>query len=184
MKSIVTLCKTLFISTGLCLLSIPGTYAVVSAQPARLLSAMTTYNEVSAWEATYYFTLTVPASATEALQRVNLTQIQGLETISFNTQESFAFVGKGDTADKLASRGQKLRITLANSENQPRTVIVTFDQPVAPGTTITIGLKPFRNPMYDGVYQFQLQTISTGKPTYNPIIGTARLQFYGVEANE
>ncbi|MBC6435547.1 hypothetical protein FM036_39585 [Nostoc sp. HG1] len=38
--------------------------------------------------------------------------------------------------------------------------------------------------MYDGVYQFQVQTLSTGKSTYNPIIGTARLQFYGVNAHE
>ncbi|WP_193200561.1 DUF2808 domain-containing protein [Nostoc sp. MG11] len=184
MKNIVTLCKTLLVSTGLCLLSIPGTYAVVSAQPARLLSAMTTYNEVSAWEATYYFTLTVPASATDSLQQVALTQIQGLEAIRFNSQESFAFEGKGETADKLARRGQKLGIRLADSENQPRTVIVTFDQPVAPGKTITIGLKPFRNLMYDGVYQFQVQTLSTDKSTYNPIIGTARLQFYGVDVHE
>ncbi|WP_230966139.1 DUF2808 domain-containing protein [Nostoc sp. NZL] len=127
-----------------------------------------------------YLTLTVPASATEALQQVAFTQIQGLEAIRFNSQESFAFEGKGETANKLARRGQKLGITLANRENQPQTVIVTFDQPVAPGKTITIGLKPFRNPMYDSVYQFQVQTLST----YNPIIGTARLQFYGVDAYE
>ncbi|MBW4687879.1 MAG: DUF2808 domain-containing protein [Komarekiella atlantica HA4396-MV6] len=183
MKNIVTLCKTLFVSTGLCLLSIPGTYAVVSAQPARLLSAMTTYNEVSAWEATYYFTLTVPASATDSLKQVALTQIQGLEAISFNPQESFAFEGNIDTAN-LSRREQKLGITLANSENKSQNVIVTFDQPVTPGKTITIGLKPYRNPIYDGVYQFQVQTISTGKSTSNPIIGTARLQFYGVADNE
>ncbi|MBW4565623.1 MAG: DUF2808 domain-containing protein [Mojavia pulchra JT2-VF2] len=183
MNSIKTLCQTLLVSTGLCLLSVPGTYAVVSAQPARLLSAITNYNEVSAWEATYYFTLTVPASATDSLQQVALTQIQGLEAISFNPQESFAFEGNIDTAN-LSRRGQKLGITLANSENKSRSVIVTFDKPVAPGQTITIGLKPHRNPLYDGVYQFQVQTISTGQSTYNPIIGTARLQFYGVAGNE
>jgi hypothetical protein len=184
MNSIATLCKTLLVSTGLCLLSIPGTYAVVSAQPARLLSATTTYNQISAWEATYYLTLTVPASATEALQQVALTQIQGLEAISFNSQESFAFEEKAETTNKSALRGEKLGITLANSENKPQTVIVTFEQPVAPGKTITIGLKPFRNPMYDGMYQFQVQTLSTGKSTHNPIIGTARLQFYGIDTNE
>jgi hypothetical protein len=183
MKNITTLCKTLLVSTGMCLLSVPSTYAVVSAQPARLLSTTTTYNHVNAWESTYYLSITVPASATEALQQVALTQIQGLEAIRFNPQESFAFEGSVDTAN-LSRKGQKLGITLANSGNKSRTVVVTFVQPVAPGKTITIGLKPFRNPMYDGVYQFQVQTLSTGKSTHNPIIGIARLQFYNIAANE
>jgi Protein of unknown function (DUF2808) len=184
MKSILTLCKTLFIGTGMWLLSIPATYAVASAQPPRLLSAMTTYNQTSAWEATYYLTLTVPASATETLQQVALTQIQGLEAIRFNPKESFAFEGKRDSANFSVRQEQKLRITLAKSESQPQTIIVNFDKPVAPGKTITIGLKPFRNPTYDGVYQFQVQTLSRGQQKNNQIIGTARLQFYGVGGNE
>lgn len=184
MKNLTNLCKTLLVSTGICLLSIPGTYAVVSAQPGRLLSATTTYNEVSVWGATYYLTLTVPESATEPLQKVALTQIQGLETISFNPQESFALETKGNTSEFPDHQGQKLGIKLANAENQPRTVIVTFDQPVAAGKTITIALTPFRNPLYDGVYQFQVQTLSVGASTNNSIIGVARLQFYGVDGHE
>ncbi|MDZ8184470.1 MAG: DUF2808 domain-containing protein [Nostoc sp. ChiSLP02] len=183
MNIIATLRRTLLLSAGLSLLSVSGTYAVVLAQPGRLLSATTTSNEIRAWEATYYFTLTVPASATDALQQVALTQIQGSEDISFDAKESFAFERNVDGGNS-SRRGEKLGITLANSENQSRTVIVTFNEPVAPGKTITIGLKPYRNPSYDGMYQFQVRTISTGKSTHNPIIGTARLQFYNVVDNE
>ncbi|KOP27769.1 hypothetical protein AMR41_03070 [Hapalosiphon sp. MRB220] len=180
MKNIVTLCKTLLVSTGLCLFAVPATYTLVLAQPPRLLSATTTYNQTSAWEATYYFTLTVPESASTPLRQLAFTQIQGLEGISFDSQHSFAFLGTRDR------KGEKLGITLANSDRQNRTVIVTFDQPVAAGKTITIGLKPLRNPAYDGVYQFQVQTLPTptDKQTTNQIIGTARLQFYGVAGNE
>lgn len=178
MKSIVTLCKTLLVSTGLCLFAVPATHALASAQPPRLLSATTTYDQTSAREATYYFTLTVPESASTAVQQLAFTQIQGLEAIRFDSQKSSAFVGTGDR------KGEKLGITLAKSDRQERTVIVTFDQPVAPGKIITIGLKPLRNPAYDGVYQFQVQTLPTTQQTKNQIIGTARLQFYGVAGNE
>ncbi|MFQ4141276.1 DUF2808 domain-containing protein [Chlorogloeopsis sp. ULAP02] len=178
MKSILSLCKTLLVGTGLCLLYVPATNSLVSAQAPRLLSAETTYNQTSVREATYYFTLTVPESASAPLQQVSVTQIRGLEAIGFDERNSTAFEGTGDR------RGQKLGITLAKSDRQQRTATITFDQPVAPGKTITIGLKPLRNPNYEGVYLFQVQTLPTGKQTDNYVIGTARLQFYGIATNE
>ncbi|MCG6138842.1 MAG: DUF2808 domain-containing protein [Nostoc sp. LLA-1] len=180
MKSIINWCKTLFIGTGLCLLSVPATYAVASTQPLRLLSATTTYNQTSAWGATYYLTLTLPASATESVSQIALSQIQGLDTVRFNSQASFALRKTGDRTESA----QKSGITLTNSKSQPRTIIVNFEQPLAPGETIKLGLKPVRNPIYDGVYQFQVQTASTSQQINNRVIGTARLHFYNGVNNE
>ena len=51
MNSFKTLCKTLAISTGIFLLSVPTTYGI---PPKPLLTAKTTYNQIGSWDATYY----------------------------------------------------------------------------------------------------------------------------------
>ncbi|MGM3307119.1 DUF2808 domain-containing protein [Anabaena sp. WFMT] len=175
MNSFIILCKTLFIGTGICLLSVPATYGI-QAKP--LLTAETTYNQTSAWGATYNFTIKLPAStANVPLKQVALTQIEGLETIDFDEKNSIAFV-------ETNGQKEKLGVILAKDENQPQTLIVTFDQPVVAGKTITIGLKPFRNPTYEGIYQFRVQIVPSGQMTNNLVVGTARLQFYGNTSNE
>ncbi|MBD2418600.1 DUF2808 domain-containing protein [Anabaena cylindrica FACHB-243] len=45
--------------------------------------------------------------------------------------------------------------------------MVTFDQPVVAGKTITVGLKPFHNPTYEGIDQFRVQIVPSGKMTNN-----------------
>lgn len=172
MINIFNLCKTLLVSTGICLFAVPVSQTLALAQAPKLLSTATTYNHTSAWESTYYFTVTVPKTATP-LKTIALTQITGLEPIDFDLQESFAFAGTSDR------QGQKLGISLSKS-SQPQTVIVNLEQAIAPGQTVTIALKPVRNPMYEGVYQFSLQSLAADKQTNNYGIGTARLQFYGV----
>ncbi|MBD2294418.1 DUF2808 domain-containing protein [Anabaena sphaerica FACHB-251] len=169
MNSFKTLCKTLAISTGIFLLSMPSTYGI---PPKPLLTAKTTYNQTGSWDATYYFTIKLPESlANWQLQQFVLTQIEGVENIEFNQKNSFAFV-------ETSGQKEKLGITLAKSPNQPQTVIVTFDQPVSSSKTITIGLKPFYNPTSEGIYLYRVHVISSGEKANNLVVGTARLQFY------
>ncbi|MBE9256691.1 DUF2808 domain-containing protein [Dolichospermum sp. LEGE 00246] len=169
MNSFKTLCKTLAISTGIFLLSVPTTYGI-PAKP--LLTAKTTYNQTGSWDATYYFTIKLPKSlANWQLQEVVFTQIEGLENIEFNQKESFAFI-------ETSGQKEKLGITLAKSSNQPQTMIVNFDQPVPASQTITLALKPFYNPTSEGIYQYRVHVISAGEKANNLVVGTARLQFY------
>ncbi len=169
MNSLKTLCKTLAISTGIFLLSIPATYGIPAT---KLLTAKTTYNQTGSWDATYYFTIRLPESlANWQLQQVVLTQIEGVENIGFNEKESFVFIEAGGQKEKLG-------ITLTKSSTQRQTVIATFDKPVSANQTITIALKPFYNPFSEGIYLFRVDVISSGKKTNNLVVGTARLQFY------
>ncbi len=168
MKSFVPICKNLFISTGICLLSIPATYGI---PPTRLLTAKTTYNQTNAWGSTYYFTIKLPESLDNwQLQQVVFTQIDGLENIEFDEKNSVAFA-------ETNGQKEKLGITLAKNPHQPQTFIATFNQPVAANQTITIGLKPFHNPTNEGIYQFRVQVVSSGEKANNLVVGTARLQF-------
>ena len=169
MNSFKTLCKTLAISTGIFLLSVPTTYGIPSKP---LLTAKTTYNQIGSWDATYYFTIKLPESlANWQLQQVVLTQIEGVENIKFNQKNSFAFV-------ESSGQKEKLGITLAKSSTQPQTIIATFDKPISANQTITIALKPVYNPVSEGIYLFQIHVISSGEKTNNLVVGTARLQFY------
>ncbi|GAB1544232.1 DUF2808 domain-containing protein [Scytonema sp. NUACC21] len=148
---------------------------VATAEPPHLVTATSTYTDTFVREATYYFTIAVPASAGKPLQQVNFTQKQGLEQIQFDGKDSRAFEGTPNR------KGQKLAFQLTRSDKQKDTVTVIFDQPIQPGQTVTIGLKPYRNPSYEGVYLFQLTGFFSRQQGDSQYLGTGRLQFYRSE---
>ncbi|BAY10097.1 DUF2808 domain-containing protein [Calothrix sp. NIES-2098] len=163
MKNISRLSKAvLAFSFGMLLLPISKTYAV---------DASTTYNQTSVGAATYYFTVAIPAGA-KPLQQVTLTQIQGGENIEFDAKHSSAFVGSSDRT------GENLPVSLVKNPNQDGSVTVQFAQPLPAGKTVTIALKPYRNPDYDGVYLFHLKAAPANQNTEGQSLGVARLQFY------
>ncbi|AFY31743.1 hypothetical protein Cal7507_1272 [Calothrix sp. PCC 7507] len=148
-----------------------GTVSFV--QPPRLVSATTPYNNTNTWDTTYYFTLELPATAGEPLQRVSFNQIQGVEEIEFNQKTTFAFEGtRGREGANIAINGEK------NSDRQKRTFTITFDPPVTPGRTVTVGLKTFRNPSFDGVYLIGVTAFPSGQKTAGQFLGIGRLHFY------
>ncbi len=172
--------STLFVvSTGLYLLPHSVANAVTLsngtiafAQPPRLVSASTPYSNTSVPNTTYYFTLEVPTAAGEPLRRVTFNQIQGSEKIEFNQKDTFAFEGTRN------SQGSKLALKAVKGDNKQQTITVTFDTPVQPGKTVTIGLQTYYNPLYDGVYLFGVKAFPSGEQTYGQFIGIGRLQFY------
>jgi len=112
------------------------------------MGATTTYNETDVWGARYYFTLSIPENAGEALGRVTINQRQGFETIDFKLKNTQAFVGTP------RNQGERLTLKAVTQDPQSPTISVTFAPPVQPGTTVTIELRPVRNPSLSGVYIF------------------------------
>ncbi|MBW4643974.1 MAG: DUF2808 domain-containing protein [Goleter apudmare HA4340-LM2] len=147
-----------------------GTVSFV--QPPRLVSATTPYKSTHEWDTTYYFTLEVPANSGEPLQRVSFNQIQGVEVIEFNQKTTFAFEGT------RKRKGVNLGINAEKSDRQKQTFTVTFDPPVSPGQTVTIGLKTFRNPRVGGVYLIGVTAFPSGNQAAGQFLGIGRLQFY------
>lgn len=172
MKNIRNWVKPLFIVvSGWCLLPLsPATMAL--AESPLLVATTTTFNAIGVKQAVYYFTLQVPANSREPVQRVTFTQRQGLEQIGFDEEGSYAFVGTPNR------KGEKLAIALSTNDRQNQTTTVTFNQPLTPGQTITIALRPFRNPAYEGVYLFELAALPSAPSTQIQTIGIGRLQFY------
>lgn len=59
-----------------------------------------------------------------------------------------------------------------------REITAEFATPIPPGTTVTVGLKPRKNPQYDGVYLFGVTAFPAGETVQELYLGVRRLHFY------
>lgn len=137
-----------------------------------LLEASTTYKEIWVGAAKYYFTVSLPSNAGEPLRQIVIQQKPSPDMLDFYPDQTFAFVGTRD------NRGNAL--TLQSSQWNPdnNTMTVTFAPPVSTGTTVTVGLKPYRNPSVSGVYLFGVTAVPDGAIAAPMYLGVGRLQFY------
>ena len=80
----------------------------------------------------------------------------------------------------LVSQLFEMTITLKSTTFDPntQTITVIFDPPVPPGNTVSIGLKPVRNPDYGGVYQFGITAYPPGENSPGLYLGVGRLAIY------
>jgi hypothetical protein len=148
---------------------------VYFVQPPRLLGASATQVQTSNSNSTYYFTLSIPEDAGEPLQRVAIAQQNGgnaFRSVEYDLEDSRAFVGT------RRDRGEVIPIRETIYDPDTETVSVIFEQPVPPGTTVTIGLRPDRNPDLDGLYLFGVTAYPAGESPYGQFLGYGRLQFY------
>lgn len=137
-----------------------------------LVSATTTFKDVNVWGATYFFTISLPPNAGEPLQQVIINQIEGSEDIRFDLDETYAVEGTG------WHDGNKLPLGKVTRDKEKHAISVTFNPPVPPGKTLTIALRPVRNPFFDGVYLFGVTAFPSGEKPYGIYLGVGRLHFY------
>ena len=60
-------------------------------------------------------------------------------------------------------------------EQQAGEVTVMFDQPIEPGNTVTVRVKPKRNPSFGGVYQFGVTAYPEGQNSQGLYLGSRRI---------
>lgn len=147
---------------------------VYFTHPPRLVKAVTTDDTIRVWGATYYFTLDLPDDAGEPLGQVSIKQHQGSDYVYYDLAESVAFEG-----NSYRKGGPLLPLGSASQDPETHTVVVTFDPPVPPGRTITIGISPIHNPDYSGVYLFGVTAFPAGPQPYGQFLGFGRIHFYG-----
>ncbi|MCL6752987.1 DUF2808 domain-containing protein [Nostoc sp. CCCryo 231-06] len=157
---------------------------VYFVQPPKLVDATTTYKDVNVWGATYYFTINVPENAGESLQKVTIAQREGAENIRYDLNDTHAFVGTSDAYGGLRLRKES-RLTLGpvTAERETRTVNVNFDPPVTPGQTVTIALRPVKNPSFSGVYLLGVTAFPVGEKSHGQFLGFGRFHFYSNRSN-
>lgn len=132
--------------------------------PPQLIKSAATFSSAGSTAAIYSFTLTVPADAGEPLQKVSFQQAEGSEPVQFRLKDTTAYVG-----ERLA--GQELPVVASVQEQG---AIVTFDPPIAPGATVTIALRPTRNPDFPGIYQFGVTAFPEGEKVQGQFLGFGR----------
>ncbi len=148
--------------------------------PPTLVNAVTTERRTTSSSATYYFTLTVPEDAGEPLQRVTIAQKDGSsfdQLVRYNTEATRAFLGIP------RSRAEVVTLGATTFDRDSQTVSVVFDPPISAGKTVTIGLRPQRNPLSDGVYLFGVTAYPAGEKAYGQFLGYGRLDFDKPDSN-
>lgn len=136
----------------------------------RLISVTTTNNTIRAWSAVYYFTIELPEDATEPLKKLEISQTQGFDVPGYEVQRTRVFAGD------RRNRGRSFTIEEVAIAN--RTLTLTLEEPIPPGTTFTVGLYPLRNPNVTGVYLFGVTAFPQGAKPQKAFLGFGRLHFY------
>ncbi len=159
-------------------LSIPRSQAVqladgtvAFAKPPTLLDAITTFRAVRFRGAKYYFTISLPATADESLQKITINLRQGGDEINYRLDKTIAAVG--------TARNKKEEIAIADTlfAEETETVTVIFAEPISPGTNFTVGLVPKSNPDLGGTYLFGVTAFPAGEKSQGIYLGSGRLQF-------
>jgi hypothetical protein len=139
--------------------------------PPLLVRASTTQNAAYIYGATYYFELNLSEKAGEPLGKVVISPEPSLDNVDFELEKTEAFEGN------WRHEGAALPIKNVIQDPHTQAIAVTFDPPVPPGRTISIGLRPERNP-FAGVYLFGVTAFPAGEVAYGQFLGYGRIQIY------
>ena len=122
--------------------------------------------------AEYFFSVELDEAAGASLGGLLIRQSEGPDRIfPFSLDRTRAFLGRP------RGRGAALPVEADYLEAE-RAVRVRFPEPVSPGSTVTVMLKPWSNPSIPGTYLFQVTAFPAG-PNPNPTaLGSARLRIY------
>jgi len=144
-----------------------------------LLYAETTINRTYAWGATYYFVLDLPQNLGEPLQKLEISQTEGFESIDFIGNDTFAYL-QPESGDRVVIP-TKTEIVPSQDGDRPK-LVITFEPslPASNGLNrrLVVGLRPVRNPRYDGVYLFGVVALPQGDRPNSQFLGYGRLNFY------
>jgi hypothetical protein len=135
-----------------------------------LKDAHTTFNGVRVRQARYYFDLELPNDIGESLQKVVIQQRSGGDEVKFEPEETEVYLGNHhDKAEPVQA--------IATIDEATEKITVELEQPIPPGNSVTIGLKPESNPDYGGVYLFGVTAYPTGEKARGMYLGAGRLHF-------
>lgn len=137
----------------------------------RLIDSVTTQKEIKT-PSTYYFTIDVPDNAGIFLKKIQFTQTSGSDFLGENIRKTTGFEGT------RKNRGTEFPVSLVENNKDSRTMIVSLEQPIPPGKTITIALRTNRTPINSGIYQLRVIGFPDGENVRDASLGLARFHFY------
>ncbi len=140
--------------------------------PPRLIDSYATRNLVSDGSVTYYLTLDFPSAAQEPMDRIVVSLEEGHDPrFRYRLEATEVWQTLGD-ARRSVSLGN------LSQDRDTQALTLTFDPPLPPGGTVTLALRPVRNPRFAGVYLFGTTAFPVGDSVRPTFMGFARLSFY------
>jgi hypothetical protein len=144
-----------------------------------LLGAETTINRIYSWNATYYFAIALPQNMGEPLEKLEISQTEGFDKVDFYSNQTIAYL-QSPSGDRVAI-SSKTELLPSQDSNRPK-ITITFNPPIPASnelnTKLVVGLRPVRNPHYDGVYLFGVTAFPQGDRPNSQFLGYGRLSFY------
>ena len=133
------------------------------------------HTTVSQPAAKYYFTVDLPLDAGAALGGLSIRQTRGVDTrFQFNPGRSRAFLGR----PREEGPDVPVEVTFNASE---RLLQAKFPEPVPPGSTLTLMVKPWANPAKADTYLFQVTALPAGPNPVGASLGVGTLRIYQSE---
>ena len=128
--------------------------------------------DVGQLRAEYFLTVDLPPDAGAALGELQIRQTRGVDrNFQFSPELTEAFLGRP------RRRGVSLPVEASFSQDE-RLITVRFPQPVPPGSTLTVRLKPWSNPMMADTYMFQVTAFPAGANPTPAQLGFGTLRIY------
>ena len=130
------------------------------------------YTTIWQTRAEYYFTISLDPEAGAALGGLTIQQTRGVDNrFSFFVERTSAFLGRP------RQHGAKVPVE-ARFDSAARLFTLTFPEPVPPGATVTVVLKPWNNPAYSDTYMFQVTAYPAGPNPSPASLGFGTLRIY------
>lgn len=146
-----------------------STYFVRAPVKAEMLSYSTTV-----WESLpdHYITVVLPEGADARLGGLSVEQIRGSDfSFPYDVRATRAFYGR--------PRHEEAAVPVqAVFDEGSRRFQLTFPEPVSPGRTLTVVLRPWRNPGVADTYLFQVTAYPAGPSPVASPVGVATLRIY------
>jgi hypothetical protein len=123
--------------------------------------------------ATYHFIIEIPADAGEPLKAIEIEQRgNSRQDIIFKPKQSRAFLGN------IHTDGNEQALSLESIRDQEysqRKITVVFEEPIPPGNTVTVEIKPKSNPRLRGAYLFGVTAYPPGEDSQGLYLGSRQI---------
>ena len=124
----------------------------------------------------YFFRVSLDPSAGAPLGGLTISQTRGVDRgFEFSVDRTTAFLGGTPRRE-----GPKIPVQ-ASFDQASRTFTIRFPEPVQPGNTVTVVLRPWTNPGLADTYMFAVNAFPAGpNPSPSPLgYGTLRIYNFG-----
>jgi hypothetical protein len=120
----------------------------------------------------YYFTLNLDPEAGASLAGFTFQQIRGVDRqFPFLVERTRAFLGRP------RREGRPVPVK-ARFNNDTRTMTLEFPEPIPPGSTVTVSVVPWTNPIQSDTYLFQVVAFPAGADPLGSPVGVGTLRIY------